>query len=84
MDWGGIDPKTDWHRYQRGITIAVLRWMIYHKNTVNTALSVDRVKSGDWDALFHDAHHTTMGTCGGGPIMPDVIAVNIFNMLGRE
>lgn len=84
IDWGKIDPEIGWHRYQKGITIAVLRWMIDHENTVNTALSLDRVKSGDWDALFHDAHHTTTGTYGGGPIMPDVIAVNIFNVLDRE
>jgi len=84
IDWGEVDRDIDWHRYQKGITIAALRWMIDHEDTVNTTLPLDRVKSGNWDALFHDAHHTITGTYGGGPIMPDVIALNIYSALDRE
>ncbi len=84
IDWGEIDKEIDWHRYQRGITIAVLRWMIDHEDIANTALPLDRVKSGEWDTLFHDAHHTATGIYGGGPIMPDVIALNIYAVLDRE
>jgi len=84
IDWGEIDPEIDWHRYQKGITVAVLRWMIDHEQTVNTAFPLDRIKSGIWDTLFHDAHDTIKGTYGGGPIMPDMIAINICAVLDRE
>jgi hypothetical protein len=31
IDWGAIDPEIDWHRYQEGITVAALCWMIDHR-----------------------------------------------------
>ena len=78
IDWGEIDPEIDWHRYQKGITIAVLRWMIDHEETINTTYPLDLVKSGVLDTLYADAHNTTTGIYAGGPIMPDVIACLLY------
>jgi len=85
IDWGEIDREIDWHSYQKGITVAVLRWMIDHEDTLKTTCPLDQVKSGAMDALWADAHDCTTGIYDGPPwIMPDMIAANIYTLLDKE
>lgn len=84
IDWGEIDPEINWHRYQKGITVAALRWMIDHEETINTTFPLDMVESGAMDTLWADAHDCTTGIYSGGPITPDSIAENIYTILDRE
>ena len=85
IDWGQVDSGIDWHRYQKGITVAAMRWMIDHKDVEGSStFPRDLVESGALDTLFADAHDTTTGVYGGGPIMADPIAVNLQDLLDRE
>ncbi|MEM1515227.1 MAG: hypothetical protein QXH24_04165 [Candidatus Bathyarchaeia archaeon] len=84
IDWDEIDPEIGWHHYHKGITTAVLRWMIDHEDIVNTTYPLELVKSGALDTLYADSHNCVTGIYGGGPIMPDVIADNIYAVLDKE
>jgi hypothetical protein len=90
IDWGKIDPEIDWHTYQKGITVAVLRWMIDHGDEQSLEkisflfVPLEQFRTGTMDAMYHDSHDCTAGTYRGGPLMPDVIAVNLLNVLERE
>ncbi len=80
IDWAKIDPGLDWDRYQRGVTTAVLRWMIDHGDQewmFRSEFPADAVKDGLWDTLFADTFDPVNDTYGGGPIMPEVIAANV-------
>jgi len=84
VDWGAIDPDIDWHRYQEGITTAALRWMLDHEEMEDTTFPQDLMAAGKLDTLFADAHHTVTGQYSGGPIMPDIIAINMQDIMGRR
>jgi hypothetical protein len=74
IDWAEIDPEVDWSTYHRGVTTAVLRWMIDHEDAewmFRSEFQSDAVKRGDWDALFVDTFDPVADTYGGGPIMPN-------------
>jgi hypothetical protein len=84
IDWGEIDPEIDWHRYHKGITVAVLRWMIDHNDILNYNYPLNLLRSGALDTLYADSHNSVTGVYGGGPIMPDVIAENIYAVFDEE
>ncbi|MCL5999478.1 MAG: hypothetical protein M1546_25950, partial [Chloroflexi bacterium] len=85
IDWGAIDPEIDWHRYHEGITVAALRWMIDHTLDIwrphNLPETLPAYRQGLMDGLFADTHNSTTGNYGGAGIMPDVIAVNLMDIL---
>lgn len=82
IDWATIDPEVDWKVYQRGITVAVMRWMLDHRvdnwRPHNLPWTLELFREGKMDLCFADTHNTTTGNYGGAGIMPDVVAVNIF------
>lgn len=85
IDWGKIDPEIDWHRYQEGITVAVLRWMIDHRDENwlphNMPWTYELYVQGLLDDCFADTHNSTTGNYGGMGILPDVVAVNLLGVL---
>jgi hypothetical protein len=84
IDWAEVDPEVDWRTYQKGVTTAVLRWMIDHDDTewmFRSEFPPEAVENGAWDALFSDTFDPVSDTYGGGPIMPEVIAANILIVL---
>jgi len=90
IDWGEIDRQIDWHRYHKGITIAALRWMIDHSDERSQEkisflfVPLAEYRSGAMDGMYHDSHECATGTYRGGPLMPDLIAVNLLDVLERE
>ncbi|MGQ9631817.1 MAG: hypothetical protein ACUVXI_16135 [bacterium] len=87
IDWAQVDPEIDWNRYHRGVTTAVLRWMIDHndpewmrKSKYPPALIVD----GTWDGAYSDTFDPVSNTYVGGPIVPGLIARNILLLLEKE
>ncbi len=86
--WHEIDRDIDWGTYQRGITTAVMRWMLDHRveNWLphNLPWTLDLFRSGKMDLCFADTHNTTTGNYGGAGIMPDVVALNIFAILDNN
>ena len=80
IDWAVIDPEIDWHTYHRGVTTAVLRWMIDHSDPAWMFMSEyprEWVGSGQWDMLWADTFDPVKGSYGGGPISSSEIAENI-------
>jgi hypothetical protein len=88
IDWGEIDAEIDWHLYQEGITIAALRWMIDHRagNWLphNLPWTYELYQQGLLDDCFADTHNSTTGHYGGMGILPDVIALNLIEILDRR
>jgi hypothetical protein len=88
IDWGEVDPELDWHTYQKGITIAALRWMVDHREAHwlphNMPWTYEDYLTGAFDDCFADTHNSVTGNYGGMVIMPDAIAVNLLDVLGRE
>lgn len=92
IDWGKIDPEIDWDRFQKGITVAALRWMADHNDVTQkvdyTQLVpvrlVDQVKRGLLDMCYYDGYDVVTGIYGGGPWEPDWIAINLAAVLERE
>ena len=86
IDWAEIDPEVDWNTYQRGVTTAVLRWMIDHDDPewmFRSEFPEAAIENGAWDTLFSDTFDPVSDTYGGGPIMPELIAANILIVLKR-
>jgi hypothetical protein len=85
IDWGEVDPDVDWHTYHAGITTAALRWMVDHKDAKwlphNLPETYEDYLTGAFDDCFADTHNSTTGNYGGMVIMPDVIAVNLMEVL---
>jgi hypothetical protein len=80
IDWAEVDPEVDWNTYQRGVTSAVLRWMIDHEDPewmFRSEFPGEAIENGAWDTLFSDTFDPVSDTYGGGPIMPEAIAANI-------
>ncbi len=86
IDWAQIDPEIDWRRFQEGVTLAAVRWMLDHtqKNWLphNLPWTLGLYEQGLLDDCFPDTHNTTTGNYGGAAIMPDAIAVNLLGLLG--
>ena len=85
--WADIDPDVGWDTYQRGVTTAVLRWMIDHEDAewmYKSEYPLERVEDGAWDTLFADTFDPVRDTHGGGPISPEVIAANVLIVLDRQ
>ncbi|NPV78704.1 MAG: hypothetical protein HPY52_00290 [Firmicutes bacterium] len=86
IDWAQIDPDIDWNQFQKGVTTAVLRWMIDHEDAewmYRSEFPAELLSNGTWDTLFCDTFDPVNNTYGGGPIMPEVIADNILLILQR-
>jgi len=84
--WEEVDPEIDWATYQRGITTAVLRWMIDHNDArwmSRSEFSREDTGSGAWDTMFCDTFDPVEGTYGGAPIMPREVARNILITVRR-
>jgi hypothetical protein len=85
IDWGKIDPEIDWHRFQKGITVAALRWMADHNDPTQKGTprepDMDLAKRGILDTCFYDAHDSVTGDYSGALILPDPIAVNLAAIL---
>jgi hypothetical protein len=83
--WDEIDPEIDWKMYQRGITVAVMRWMLDHRieNWLphNLPWTLELFREGKMDLCFADTHNTMTGNYGGAGIMPDIVAMNIYAAL---
>jgi hypothetical protein len=90
IDWGKIDPGIDWHRFQKGITVAVLRWMIDHNDPTHKwdpdwgVADADPAKRGLLDTCFADAHDSVTGRYWGGLIEPEPVGINLTAILERE
>jgi hypothetical protein len=89
INWVEVDPEVDWKTYQRGITTAVLRWMIDHDDPsfmFRSEYGQPQVTAGEWDATFSDTFDPVDNTYGGGPILGwagyTFIPDNILIMLG--
>ncbi|MFD1677560.1 hypothetical protein [Alicyclobacillus fodiniaquatilis] len=85
IDWGEVDPEIDWRRYQKGITIAGLRFMIDHQlenwQPHNMPETDELYRQGLLDDTFADTHNSITGNYGGMAIMPDPIAMNLLKVL---
>ena len=88
IDWGKADPEIDWHRYQKGITVAVMRWMVDHRDPAHKATppaaDAELVKRGALDTFFYDVHDSVAGYYRGALIEPSIIAVNLWAVLDRD
>jgi hypothetical protein len=86
--WADIDQELDWDKYQEGITVAVIRWMVDHKEDNwrphNLPSTWEGYLNGDFDYCYPDTHNSTTGMYGGMFIPPDPIAVNIYTVLDRR
>lgn len=84
INWADIDPEIDWDIYQRGVSTAVLRWMIDHDDPhwmFNSEFSPSVTKDGVSDMMFTDTFDPVNGTYGGGPISPELVAQNAIIVL---
>lgn len=87
IDWAEVDPEIDWNKFQRGVTTAVLRWMIDSRDSSwlsHAEYPLEVIKDGKWDMLFSDTFDPVNNTYGGGPIMPELIADNIIILLKKN
>ena len=86
IDWAKLDPEVDWNRYHRGITTAVLRWMIDHNDPewmLKSGFPPELIVDGTWDAGFADAFDPVSNIYKGGPIRPEAITKNILLLLEK-
>lgn len=85
IDWAKVDPQVDWQRYQLGITVAAMRWMLDHNDETwlphNIPSSLPLYRQGLLDYCFADAHNSVSGNYGGAAMAPDPIVNNIVNLL---
>jgi hypothetical protein len=85
IDWAKIDPQIDWRRYQMGITVAAMRWMLDHNDETwlphNIPSSYPLYRQGLLDYCFADTHNSVTGYYGGAAIMPDAIVINILGLM---
>lgn len=86
--WADIDTEIDWDKYQEGITVAVIRWMIDHKEDTwrphNLPSTWEGYLNGEYDYCYPDTHNCTTGNYGGMFIEPNPIAINIYTVLDRK
>ncbi|MCQ6561064.1 hypothetical protein [Paenibacillus mendelii] len=88
IDWNEWDTEIDWHRFQEGITVAALRWMVDHRDNQwrphNLPWTLDLYNQGLLDDCYADTHNSVTGLYGGMVIPPDPIAVNLLAILNRK
>ena len=86
IDWGKVDPEYDWHRFQKGITVAVLRWMVDHNDETHNARPQDpgAVRRGLFDGYYYDTINIDNGTYAGALIEPLHVMGNLLPVLKRE
>jgi hypothetical protein len=86
IDWGKIDLAFDWHRFQKGITVAALRWMVDHQDAAPKAQppEPDAVRRGFLDGHFYDTLNIDNPTYAGALIDPSLIMGNLLPVLERE
>jgi hypothetical protein len=86
IDWGKIDPAFDWQRFQKGITIAVMRWMVDHQDKAHKAAppEPEAVRKGFLDGHFYDTINIDNRTYAGALIDPSLVMSNILQVLERE
>ncbi|RIQ30984.1 hypothetical protein [Jiangella rhizosphaerae] len=86
LDLAAADPLVDWRRYQEGVTWAAVRWLLDHRDDTwrphNLPASLDLYREGRFDMCLPDTHNATTGLYGGMAIMPDIVAVNLLDLLG--
>ncbi len=79
-DWAEIDPEVDWATFEKGVTAAVLRWMVDHEDPdwmFRCEYPIEWIKDGAWDTLWADTFDPVNGSYGGGPIGPYEVAGNL-------
>ena len=85
ISWSQVDPEIEWDVYHAGITSAALRWMLDSKDNNwrphNLPMSKELYDQGQLDDCFADTHNSVTGNYGGMAIPPDVIAVNLLNLI---
>lgn len=85
--WAKIDPEIDWALFQEGVTTAVFRWMVDHRDNTwrphNLPLTYESYLKGMYDYCFADTHNSIHGNYGGSLIMPDQVADNIYFLLDQ-
>jgi hypothetical protein len=88
IDWDTVDPKINWGRYFKGITIAAIRWMHTRNDNDwrphNLPDTYEPFKNGEYDYCFADTHNSTTGNYGGAFIGPELIAANIYTLIDRK
>ncbi len=88
IDWKTVDPDIDWRRYQQGVTTAALRWMLGANEKTwlphNLPDTLELFEQGLLDTCFADTHNSVTGNYGGMAIPPDVIAINLLDLLQKE
>ncbi len=82
IDWGDIDPKIDWHRYEEGIASAATHWMLDKSRKDELPYDID-LALGNLDGMFADAHDPVTGQNFGWQLMPDYLAWLIMDVLER-
>jgi hypothetical protein len=86
IDWSKTDLAFDWHRFQKGIIVAVLRWMVDHKDAAHKAQppEPDAVRREFLDGYFYDTLNIDNPTYAGALIDPSLVMGNLFPLLERE
>lgn len=87
IDWAGIDTELDWNRYQEGITVAAIRWIVDSSDPdwlEKSEFHPDQLSQGALDGMYADTYNPLTGTYGGGPVWPDSLATNIAMLLSRK
>ncbi|MHB8866932.1 MAG: hypothetical protein ACYC6N_31605, partial [Pirellulaceae bacterium] len=87
IDWTQVDPEIDWHRYQQGITVAALRWMVDHTDATHQTHpgdEADNVRRGFVDGYFYDVCDVVSANYAGALIESSPIMRNIFALLDRD
>ncbi len=96
IDWAKIDPAVDWATYQRGITVAGIRWLADHtdeawmvmvereKRDTNKKVMQD-VRDGKYDMIVPDNFDPATNAYGGMQINipPDTLGGNILCLIRR-
>jgi hypothetical protein len=87
FEWNKIDPEIDWRLFQEGVTTAVFRWMVDHRDNTwrphNLPLTYKPYLAGEYDCCFADTHNSIHGNYGGGLIMPGEVADNIYSLIDQ-
>jgi len=87
IDWAEVDPEIDWATYQRGVTVAALRWTIDHNDPdwmLKSEYPLERTDAAKLDGTMADTFNPVHGTYGGGPCWPDAVARNVAIVMRRE
>ncbi|MHB9033813.1 MAG: hypothetical protein ACYC6L_12295 [Anaerolineae bacterium] len=84
IDWAAIDPEIDWNKYHRGVSTAVLRWVVDHTDPewmFRSEFPEEWTANGLFDMEWTDTFDPVKGSYGGGPINPSGISENVRLMI---